>query len=137
MREYKPKDDAEKNTINKFLNYEGIPLTTDDGVNHGYIRYSTYEDLMSGTPLDQVKPTSAKEAVAIKKYANYASVPLKHEDGTEFGKISYNTAKAWSEGKNPDQTKMSDAEKKAISDYTKYSNQKAKEERINSDPVFK
>jgi len=136
LREYQPKDDEEKNTINKFLNYEGIPLTTNDGVNHGYIRYSLYEDMVNGKALEELKPTSAKEAVTLKRYANYASVPLKHEDGTEFGKISYNTAKAWSEGKTPDQTNMSDAEKKAISNYTEYANKKAKEERIKSDPVF-
>lgn len=115
--------------------YKMYSLQSQDGTTFGEVSEGAYVAIESGT-LDSYKPKNDEEKKTIDEFRKHHGITLKSQDGTEFGKISYDAYQAFANNKIGEYTPYSDAEKKAISDFKTYAETKAKEERINSNPVF-
>jgi len=116
---------------------ESVPwrLQSADGKYFGDVSYDAYKAVEGGT-LDSYKAKNDAEKNIIAEYRKHPGITLKSQDGTEFGKISYDAYRAFTNNTIEGYTPHSETEKKAISDFKVYAENKAKEERINSNPTF-
>lgn len=112
-----------------------VQLQTTDGKYFGDVSYDAYKAVEGGT-LDSYKAKNDAEKNIIAEYRKHPGITLKSQDGTEFGKISYDAYRAFTNNTIEGYTPHSETEKKAISDFKVYAENKAKEERINSNPTF-
>lgn len=110
-------------------------LQSQDGKYFGDVSYDAYKAVESGT-LGSYKAKNDAEKNIIAEYRKHPGITLKSQDGTEFGKISYDAYRAFTNNTIEGYTPHSETEKKAISDFKVYAEEKAKEERINSNPTF-
>ncbi len=112
-----------------------VNLKANDGKDFGKVTYDAYKAIESGT-LDSYQPKNESEKNTIATYRKSPVIALKMNDGKEFGKISYDAYTAITNNKIDDYTPVSDEEKKAIADFKIYADEKAKEDRINSNSAF-
>lgn len=117
---------------------ESVPwrLQSADGTYFGDVSYGAYKAVEGGT-LDSYQAKNDAEKNAIAEFRKHPGITLKAQDGTEIGKISYDAYRAFTDNKIESYTPHSDAEKNVISNFKSYLEGVAKEERINSNPVFK
>lgn len=111
-------------------------LQAPDGKYFGDVSYDAFKAVEGGT-LDSYKAKDKKEEDIISEFRKYPGIDLKSQDGSGFGKISYDAYRAIVDNKIENYNYHSESEKKAISAFQNYAEEQAKEERINSNPVFK
>lgn len=107
-----------------------------DGKYFGDVSYKAYKAVTDGT-LSKYTPKNENEENIILSFVNDPGITLKAKDGTEFGKISYNTLRAINENRLDKYAPSNNSEKQVLNAFKAYAEESAKQERIDSNPVFK
>ncbi|MBO7318913.1 MAG: hypothetical protein J6V06_02690, partial [Clostridia bacterium] len=114
-----------------------VDLVSPDGKSFGTVSFDAYEAIEGGT-LDSYKPKNEKEAEALNSFRKHPGIPVS-ADGIDFGYISYDAHRMLTgddfngfDGYEP----HSETEKETIDAFTPYLENKARESRVNSNPVF-